>query len=61
MLGNPEYDEKWGYKREWYRKNGVKPAEDGGGEVATLITTTEKNGIDHDQIARLIRMIKEGS
>ncbi len=27
MLGNPEYDEKWGYKREWYRKNGVKPAE----------------------------------
>ena len=61
MLGNAEYDEKWGYKQEWYRKNGVKPAKEGGGEVATLITTTEKNGIDHDQIANLIRMVKEGS
>lgn len=61
MLGNAEYDEKWGYKQEWYRKNGVKPAEEGGGEVATLVTTTEKNGIDHDQIANLIRMVKEGS
>ena len=61
MLGNAEYDEKWGYKQEWYRKNGVKPAEECGGEVATLVTTTEKNGIDHDQIANLIRMVKEGS
>lgn len=61
MLGKPDYDEKWGLKQKWYRENGVKPAEEGGGEVATLITTTEKNGIDHDQIAGLIRLIKEGA
>ncbi|UWR45360.1 AAA family ATPase [Phaeobacter inhibens] len=61
MLGNPEYEKKWGYKKEWYRKNGVKSADEGGGEVATLVTTTELNGIDHDQIADLIRRIKEGA
>lgn len=60
MLGNPEYEQKWGYKQEWYRKNGVKSAVEGGGEAATLITTTETKGIDHEQIADLIRMIKHG-
>ena len=60
MLGNAEYDEKWSKKLEWYRMNGVKTVEDGGGDVATLITTTEKNGIDHNQIANLIGLIAEG-
>ena len=61
MLGNAEYDKKWESKQKWYRKNGVKPAEEGGGEIATLITTTETNGIDHDQIADLISRIKDGT
>ena len=61
MLGNPEYDKKWGYKQQWYRENGVKSIEEGGGDAATLITTTETNGIDHDQIAGLIRLIKDGA
>ncbi len=60
MLGNPEYDEKWGYKQQWYRDNGVLPVEEGGGEVATLITTTETEGIDHNQIASLIKLFKKG-
>lgn len=60
MLGNAEYEEKWGYKQQWYRDNDVLPHEEGGGDAATLITTTELNGIDHNQIANLIKLIKEG-
>ena len=60
MLGNSEYDKKWKAKMQWYRKNGVVPHEDGGGETGTLLTSHEMDGINHDQIARLIRTIKEG-
>ena len=60
MLGDAEYDEKWKAKIEWYRKNGVVLDEEGRGENGTLLTSSETEGIDHDQIARLIRKIKEG-
>ena len=60
MLGVAEYEEKWKAKLKWYRNNDVLPAEEGGGENGTLLTSSEKDGIDHDQIARHIRMIKEG-
>ncbi len=60
MLGVAEYQEKWKAKLKWYRKNDVLPVEDGGGENGTLLTSSERDGIDHDQIARLIAMIKEG-
>ncbi len=60
MLGNLEYDEKWKAKLKWYRENGIILDQEGGGENGTLLTSSEREGIDHDQIARLIRKIKEG-
>ena len=60
MLGLEEYEKKWRAKLKWYRKNNVLPVEEGGGENGTLLTSSELDGIDPDQIARLIRMIKEG-
>jgi hypothetical protein len=60
MLGNAEYEEKWAAKLKWYRKNGIALEAEGGGDNGTLVTSTETNGIDHDQIARLIRTIKDG-
>ena len=60
MLGDNEYDEKWKAKLKWYRTNGVILDEEGDGENGTLLTSSETEGIDHDQTARLIRKIKEG-
>ena len=60
MIGDAEYDEKWKAKLKWYRKNRVIRDEEGGGKNGTLLTSSETEGIDHDQIARLIRKIKEG-
>ena len=60
MLGDAEYDEKWKAKLEWYRKNGVLLDEEGGGKNGTLLTSNETEGIDHDQIERLIKKIKGG-
>jgi hypothetical protein len=34
--------------------------EEGSGPNGTLITSTELEGIDHDQIARLIKKVKTG-
>jgi hypothetical protein len=61
MLGDAEYDRKWTAKQKWYRENGVLPDEEGGGRTATLVTSTEIEGIDHHQIARLIKLIKSGA
>ena len=60
MLGDAEYDGKWKAKLEWYRDNGIVPDGEGGGPNGTLVTSTETEGIDHDQIARLVRRIKSG-
>ena len=60
MLGNAEYDEKWKAKLKWYRNNGIILDEEGSGVNGTLLTSSEEEGIDHVQIARLIRKIKEG-
>ena len=60
MLGDAQYDEKWKKKLKWYCKNGIVLDEKGGGENGTLLTSSETEGIDHDQIARLINKIREG-
>jgi hypothetical protein len=60
MLGDAEYERKWKAKLEWYRANGIALDDEGGGPNGTLITSTETDGIDHDQIARLIKTIRSG-
>jgi hypothetical protein len=37
------------------------PDEQGGGPNGTLLTTTETEGINHEQIARHIRKMKGGA
>jgi hypothetical protein len=56
MMADEGYRQRWEEKKVWYRKNGVLPHEDGGGEVATLIVTfdDERGGIDGLQIDALI-------
>jgi hypothetical protein len=56
MLGVPEYAERWERKLEWYGTQGVRPMEDGGGDRATLIITTddESGGTNSAEIHRLI-------
>jgi oligoribonuclease NrnB/cAMP/cGMP phosphodiesterase (DHH superfamily) len=61
MLGDAKYDQKWAAKQRWYRENGVLPDAEGGGATATLVTSTEIEGIDHHQIAKLIKRIKSGA
>lgn len=60
MLGDAEYERKWKAKLKWYRDNGIVLDEEGGGSNGTLITSTETEGIDHGQLARLIKKIKSG-
>lgn len=60
MLGDAEYDRKWKLKLEWYRNNGIKLEEEGGGPNGTLVTSTETDGIDHAQIVQFIKKIKRG-
>jgi hypothetical protein len=59
MLGASEYDEKWVAKQPWHRTNGILH-ESEGGPNGTPVTTTEREGIDYAQIARLIKKIKNG-
>jgi hypothetical protein len=60
MLGETEYERKWKLKLAWYGKNGIKPHEKGGGPNGSLVTSSETEGIDYAQIARLIKIIKSG-
>lgn len=60
MLGDAEYERKWKAKLEWYRRNGIVSDDEGGGPTGTLVTSTETQGIDHNQISLLIRKIKSG-
>jgi len=42
------------------QKTGILPHDKGGGPNGTLVTSTEAEGIDYGQIARLIKIIKSG-
>lgn len=61
MLGDAEYERKWKLKLKWYEDNGIILDEKGGGPNGTLVTSTEIEGINHNQIARLIKKIKTGA
>ena len=57
MLHVPSYRRRWEEKLKWYRQNGIRTHEDGGGPAGTLIITRdEANGsIDSASIAERIR------
>ncbi|KVH79411.1 hypothetical protein WJ42_06005 [Burkholderia cepacia] len=59
MLSDEGYRNRWEKKLVWYRKNGVLPVEEGGGERATLVVTRddEKGGIDGHAIDALIEQL----
>lgn len=52
MLIEPDYRRRWEHKLTWYRTQGVLPIEEGGGKMATLVTTDELGGIDAAAIKR---------
>ena len=56
MLHVPSYRRRWEEKLIWYKKHGILPHEDGGGENgALIITRDESNGsIDSAKIEKLI-------
>ena len=58
MLGDAEYERKWKLKLAWYRENGIILDGEGEGATGRLLTSTETDGIDQNQIVRLIRRIK---
>ena len=57
MLHVPSYRRRWEEKVEWYRKNGIRTQEDGGGPAGTLIITRDEatGSIDSKRIAERIR------
>lgn len=59
MLHVPSYRNRWEEKLSWYKKHGIIPQEDGGGENGTLIITREfpKGGISSQEIEQLIRSV----
>lgn len=56
MLSNPQYAHAWERKQAWYAASGV---EKGGGDVATLIVTTddERGGIDSAEVQAIVQEI----
>ncbi|WP_161564008.1 AAA family ATPase [Cupriavidus lacunae] len=56
MLSDEGYRKRWENKLQWYRENGVRLLEEGGGDRATLVVThdDEKGGIDGQKIDALI-------
>jgi hypothetical protein len=62
MLTNKEYFQRWERKLSAYKKQGILPISDGGGENGTLLITEEKAGagLDADKIASNIALILEG-
>lgn len=56
MLHVPSYRRRWEEKLEWYRANGIKTVEAGGGTKGTLIVTRDEpdGSIDSVKIADLI-------
>jgi hypothetical protein len=60
LKGDAEYDSKWRRKLEWYRHNGILTHDEGGGPNGVLVTSEEPDGINTDQIGRLISKIRDG-
>ena len=56
MLSNPQYARAWERKKAWYAASGV---DEGSGEAATLIVTTddERGGIDSAEVQARVREI----
>ncbi|WP_281183965.1 AAA family ATPase [Trichlorobacter lovleyi] len=57
MLKDDEYRERWKRKKNAYKKAGILPLEDGGGENGTLLTTEEREGADLD-LKKILSNIK---
>jgi len=59
MLKLENYRKNWKKKLEWYRKQGILPIEEGGGENGVLLWSidSEKGGIDSKEIEDLIIQI----
>jgi hypothetical protein len=57
MLHDPEYKARWDQKLIWYRKHGILPYDEGGGENGTLIVTRDnvQGGISSQDIEAVIR------
>ena len=62
MLSNEIYHQRWKRKLNAYRKEGILPLSEGGGENGNLLTTEEKEGLglDADQIKFNIQTILGG-
>ena len=48
------------FKLAWYEKNEIIPHYKGGGPNGSPVTSSETEGIDYEQIAQLIKLIKNG-
>lgn len=57
MLNDPDYKARWEAKRAWYRKHGILPHKEGGGERGTLIETRDsrEGGISSQEIETVIK------
>jgi hypothetical protein len=57
LLEREDYRQSWEKKLQWYRKNGVLLAKDGGGKAGMLVTTTESSttGLDMGKVTSLIK------
>jgi len=62
LLHNPDYQARWSRKLDHYRRAGILPYEEGGGEAGSLIITRDDNcgGIDSKMIADLIGEVFTG-
>ena len=62
MLHVPIYRRRWETKLDWYRSQGILPAEEGMGKNGTLIITRdEANGsIDSPKIMKLVQELFNG-
>lgn len=59
MLSDPGYRARWAEKQEWYRENGILPAEEGGGPNGTLIITEETlaSGFSSQKVDEMISTV----
>lgn len=59
MLGDPGYKHRWEETFQWYKNHGVKTLEEGGGDRATLIITsdTPQGAIDAQAIQKIIKEV----
>ncbi len=57
MLSNAGYRRRWDEKKEWFRRHGILPIEEGGGPNGTLITTRDSDdgGMDSEEIDKIAR------